>query len=247
MIRSSVRFSLAALVAILSFGPSPAPAQQGSTLRGRVIDAETGDPISYATAQVKDGKRAATDSTGRFVITGLPAGTSEVTIQAMGYETKRWKLDLAADQTVERTFSLEFTGEKLPEVVVTARAEKLMPRYVDFERRRERGLGAYLRWDEIKKKNFNTVGEAARSVRGVRMDCVQADFECYVRMARTPNCRPQWWVDGVNVSSFHESTPIRDIYGIEIYRGPGEVPGEFSGSNAGCGVIVLWTKSKPYR
>lgn len=81
----------------------------------------------------------------------------------------------------------------------------------------------------------------------MRMNCVQSEFECYIRMARTPQCSPQWWVDGVNVSSFHESTPIRDIYGIEIYRGPGEVPGEFAGSNAGCGVIVLWTKSKPYR
>jgi hypothetical protein len=49
------------------------------------------------------------------------------------------------------------------------------------------------------------------------------------------------------VGSFHEDTPIRDVYGIEIYRGPSEVPGEFSGSNAMCGVIVMWTKSRPYR
>jgi len=25
------------------------------------------------------------------------------------------------------------------------------------------------------------------------------------------------------------------------------VPAEFTGSNAGCGVVVVWTKSKPYR
>jgi hypothetical protein len=67
-------------------------------------------------------------------------------------------------------------------------------------------------------------------------------------MARAPRqCKPTWWIDGVEVRSFHENTPIRDIYGIEIYRGPGEVPGEFSGSNAACGVIVMWTKSRPFR
>ena len=37
------------------------------------------------------------------------------------------------------------------------------------------------------------------------------------------------------------------LRGIEIYRGPGEVPGDFGGSNAACGVIVMWTKSRPYR
>jgi hypothetical protein len=66
-------------------------------------------------------------------------------------------------------------------------------------------------------------------------------------MARTPNCTPKWYVDGVQVQSFHENTPIRDIYGLELYRGPSELPGEFSGSDGGCGVLVVWTKSKPYR
>jgi len=239
--------TLAWTATLLGTLPAAAAAQAGGALRGRVLDSETGDPIAGATARIKGHEPATADSGGRFLIGNVTAGEAEVTIQALGYETRKWKVDIADGRTMDRTFSLDFTGEKLPEVVVTARAEKLMPRYLDFERRRDRGLGDYLRWDDIKKKNFNTVGEAARSVRGVRMNCVQAEFECYIRMARTPNCRPEWWVDGVNVRSFHESTPIRDIYGIEIYRGPGEVPGEFAGSNAGCGVIVLWTKSKPYR
>jgi len=237
----------AVALATLIAGAGTVAAQTGATISGKVIDAEIGDGIPGALVRVKGMPTATTDSLGQFRIAGLAAGDVEVIIQSLGYQTRKWKVGLSAGQHVTKTFPLEFTGEKLPEVVVTARAEKLVPRYIEFERRRERGLGAYLRWDEIKKKNFNTVGEAARSVRGVRMNCVQAEFECYIRMARTPYCTPQWWVDGVNVSSFHESTPIRDIYGIEIYRGPGEVPGEFAGSNAGCGVIVLWTKSKPYR
>jgi hypothetical protein len=132
-------------------------------------------------------------------------------------------------------------------VAVVARAELLAPRYLDFERRRQRGLGAYLRWDYLAKQGYNTLGDALRVVRGVRISCNQQTFECFAHMTRAPECRPTWWIDGMVVHSFSENTPIRDVYGIEIYRGPGEVPGEFSGSNAMCGVIVIWTKSRPYR
>ena len=79
------------------------------------------------------------------------------------------------------------------------------------------------------------------------MECNQQTFECNAVMVRTPQCHPTWYIDGVEVHSFEESTPIIDIYGIEVYRGAGEIPAEFSGSNAMCGVIVVWTKSKPYR
>ena len=244
--RSGEARSAWALLALLLL-PATALAQGTGALRGRIVDTETGEPVTEATVRIRGLPLVAADSLGRFVVTGIPAGQAQITIQALGYSSNQWKINVTEGQTLERQFGLDFSGESLPDVVVTARATRLVPRYASFEARRERGLGAYLRWDDIKKKNFATVGEAARSIRGVRLNCIQAEFECYLRMARTPHCPPEWWVDGVNVRSFHENTPIRDVYGIEIYRGPGEVPGEFSGSNAGCGVIVIWTKSKPFR
>lgn len=243
-------FPLPALLVGLFLGESVAPASAQDptgTLRGRVVDTETGEPVRDVVIRIKGRPNASGDSLGRFEVTGLPVGTLQLTLQALGYAGDQFRVTIAAGQVTESRFGLDFSGESLPDVVVTARATKLVPRYTDFETRRERGLGAYLRWDDIKKKNFNSIGDAARSVRGVRQVCNQEEFECGLRMARTPNCSPEWWVDGVNVRSFTESTPIRDVYGIEIYRGPGEVPAEFTGSNAGCGVIVIWTKSKPFR
>src|SRR6266699_3761069 len=55
-----------------------------------------------------------------------------------------------------------------PAVVVEARAAALMPRYNDFEQRRQRKMGAYLRWDELKKQGVSSIGDALRTVRGVR-------------------------------------------------------------------------------
>jgi hypothetical protein len=146
---------------------------------------------------------------------------------------------------VDRVLALDFTGARLPAVVVEARAEKLERRYVAFEQRRHLKMGAFLRWDELTA--FSSVGDALRTVRGVRMQCNQQTFECFAYMSRTPQCLPVWFIDGQEVHSFHESTSIRDVYGIEVYRGAGEIPAEFTGSNAGCGVIVVWTKSRPFR
>jgi hypothetical protein len=236
---------LATAVAI-SIGVESVAAQ--ATLRGRVVDSEVGQPLADAVVRIRDGPpQLITDSLGRFQAPQLPAGDVEVMIQLVGYAPGMFKVNLPPSGTLERDFALDFTGHRLSEQVVRARAEKLTPRYIEFERRRQRKLGAYFRWDELEKHGYSSVGDALRTVRGIKIKCNQETFECLAFMARTPQCQPTWWIDGVEVRSFHENTPIRDVYGIEVYRGPGEVPGEYSGSNAACGVIVIWTKSRPFR
>ena len=237
-----------AVLAVLAVAMVPDTSVAQATLRGRVIDSEMGHPLVGATVRIRGGPPpVTTDSLGRFEARELAAGNAEVTIQLFGYAQGVFTLYLPPSGGVSQDFALDFTGANLPEEVVRARVDRLMPRYVDFEQRRQRGLGAYLRWDDLVKKGSSSVGDALRTVRGVRIQCNQQTFECFAVMTRTPQCQPTWWIDGVEVRSFHENTPIRDIYGIEIYRGVGEVPGQFAGSNAACGVIVMWTKSRPYR
>jgi hypothetical protein len=239
------RIGVAALVGLAAaYGSAPA---QGA-VRGRVIDSEMGQALPGATVLVgKDTTAVRTDSLGLFRVSNLPRGMIDIRIRQLGYEEGIFRVFIPDSGTVHHEFSLDFNGYMLPEVVVQARAEVLQPRYVDFERRRGRKLGAFFRWDDIKKQGYRSVGDALRTVRGVRIHCDQSRFECHAVMSRTPNCQPSWYIDGVQVHSFNESTPIRDVYGIEVYRGSGEIPGEYSGSNAGCGVIVMWTKSRPYR
>jgi hypothetical protein len=50
-------------------GPSP-------LVTGTVLDARTGKPVSGATVRAPDGQEATTDAQGRFVLRGLPLGTS---------------------------------------------------------------------------------------------------------------------------------------------------------------------------
>lgn len=238
----------AAAAVLIAALVSPSWAAAQVVLRGQVLDSETGNPLSGASVRIgNDTASFKTDSAGLFLITGLRGGTTDIRIQLIGYEEGVFRMRLPDAGVVEHAFSIDFNGFMLPEVVVLARAEILQPRYIDFERRRQRKLGAFVRWDDIKKAGYNTIGDALRMVRGVRIQCDQSAFECYAVMTRTPNCHPTWYIDGIQVNSFQENTPIRDIYGLEVYRGTGEIPAEFGGSTAGCGVIVVWTKSRPYR
>jgi Carboxypeptidase regulatory-like domain len=237
-----------ALLGAVATTIAPARGLAQATLRGRVIDSEMGTPLAGATVRVgNSGPVVKTDSGGVFVAQNVTPGVIPIEIRQIGFEPGTFDIRIPGSGLVQGVFPLDFNGYMLPAVVVEARAAALMPRYNDFEQRRQRKMGAYLRWDELKKQGVSSVGDALRTVRGVRMDCDQQKFECYAHMARTPQCEPTWYVDGVEVHSFHENTPINDVYGIEVYRGAGEVPAEFAGSNAACGVIVVWTKSKPYR
>lgn len=243
------RIAIAALVGIpLAMAVVPQTGAAQATVRGRVVDSETGSPLVGANISLKRGPTLlTTDSSGKFLTKDFPAGDVQVTVQMLGYAGAEFRIRVPDSGEVEKVFSLDFTGQRLPTIAVSARAEQLMGRYADFERRRQRGSGAFFRWDELNKEAFGSVGDALRTVRGVRIRCNQQTYECFAFMTRSPNCQPVWYMDGMEVRSFHENTPIRDVYGIEIYRGPGEIPGEFSGSNAACGAIVMWTKSRPYR
>ncbi len=236
------------LPGVLALTVVPKSGLAQATLRGRVVDSETGRMVSGAKVTIRGNSASiTTDSLGQFEATELPAGDAQIRIQRLGYAPGDFKIRVPPSGDMDRVFSLDFTGQLLPTVEVQAYAERLMPRYSDFEQRRQRGLGAFFRWDELNKEAFGSVGDALRTVRGVRIRCNQQTFECFAGMVRAPNCPPTWFIDGQEVKSFHENTPIRDVYGIEVYRGPGEIPAEFGGSDAACGVIVMWTKSRPYR
>jgi hypothetical protein len=243
--RAVSRWSLA--IGLIAGLTSPAAAQ--GTIRGRVVDSETGTPIAEATVNFRNGAMTlTTDSAGRFEARNLAGGDARVLIQKLGFLPGDYRIRVPESGETDKVFSLDFTGQKMAPIAIQARAELVMARYTDFEARRQRGIGTFLRWDQLTNEKFGSVGDALRSVRGVRIQCKQQETgECFAVMARSQNCRPVWIIDGTEASHFNENTPIRDVYGIEVYRGAGEVPGEYAGSNAACGVIIMWTKSRPYR
>ncbi len=56
-------------------------------------------------------------------------------------------------------------------------------------------------------------------------------------------CPPAVYIDGALLGDADIDFRLAPEYvaGIEVYKGPAEVPQEFSGAGLACGVIVIWT------
>lgn len=231
--------------------PSRIGAQERTaSVRGRVLDRATSVGLRQAEISIPAVARLVrTDSDGLFTLNGLSSGSVDISVRALGFRAVQVLVDLKPGEVIERTIALDSTGtarkvQELPAVAVQD-AAPLSYRLADFERRRRTGRGHYLTDGEIRASGANTLQGAVRGIRGVEFDC-RADAVCRIHMARAPNnCDPDYVVDSRVDNMFGPTTPIRDIVGLEIYSGPSDVPGEFAGRNAGCGVIVIWTRFGP--
>ena len=232
----------------------PVLAQKASArVTGTVIDHSSGAVIANADVlQLGVGRRVVTDSAGHFLLADLSPGIVRLMVRGSGFPTKVVALALVNGESMSRTIELDSTAagrataQRLPaEEVVAPRPPA--PRYADFERRRATGRGQYLGREELERGGFSTLQDAMQGLRGVNVECGGGNG-CAIRMARAPmRCNPEYIVDERTDNMFGPNTPIRDLEGIEVYTGPSEVPGEFAGRNAGCGVIVIWTRAGPAR
>lgn len=223
----------------------PAGADSSAVI-GRLIDGHTREPIHGAQVEVADAARATTtDSSGDFTLTGLVPGARMIAIRAVGYTPATWQVTLKPRQVLRHTFEMEPLAVQLPEVVVKGKTPLAERRFADFERRRHKGMGYFITQEQIERSGASELIDVLAQVRGVQQVCLTND--CVAKMVRSPpGCYPQYYLDGNESSTyFARHTPPHDIKGVEIYRGSSETPGEFQGSNSGCGVIAIWTKSSP--
>ena len=220
-------------------------------LRGRVIDRSSASGLPYAEiVLVGQGRLVRSDSAGNFSLAALPSGSVQLLVRAIGFTPTQLFVDVKDGDDLTQTITLDSSSaaraQALPAMAITEAASGNY-RLADFERRRRTGRGHYLTDDEIRSSGANNLQGAVRGFRGVGFEC-RADGVCRIHMARAPNnCDPQYVVDSRVDNMFGPLTPIRDIVGLEVYTGPSDVPGEFAGRDAGCGVIVIWTRSAPPR
>jgi hypothetical protein len=235
--------------------PLAAQAQRGSAMMfGVVVNRATQAPITDAViTHTTDGRVVKSDSLGYYRFQNLTAGILRFAVRAPGFHAATFVFAFANGEHMERDIELDSTSvvqagrpaQPLPEVAVEAPAS-MGPRFRDFERRKATGRGHYLTRAQIEQKGASNLSDALRDLRGVTLDC--AGTTCAVRMVRAPTrCPPQYVVDERVDNMFGPTVAIRDIEAVEVYTGPSDVPGEFAGANAGCGVVVIWTRSGPPR
>ena len=94
------------------------------SVRGRVTDAKTGQPVSNATVLIEQTRFGArTDEDGRYRITGVPAGTYTVTARRLGYQRAAQSVTTSGGEVV-LDFTLAVLPTTLDEIVVTVTGEQ---------------------------------------------------------------------------------------------------------------------------
>ncbi len=116
------------VVAIAQTRPAtPAPAAAGATT-GRIAGKATEkgkDPVSYANVVVLGTKQGTqTDENGAFIIAGVPVGTYQVKLQAIGYDPVIQTVQVNAGQTAVVNFSVGQTKVVKDLETIEVRAEK---------------------------------------------------------------------------------------------------------------------------
>ncbi len=229
-------------------GGAPAAQAQGATasIRGQIVEQGTGKPVFGARVSlIGTTKAASTDSAGRFTFDGLSSGLYVVQVSDIGYTKGIFQLDLGDGEAMSRVFELEPRVYGLEPLTVEARRRLQGRRYEEFKQRMARGMGTFITKEQIERRNPSNLMDMLRTVRGVRAEC--AGSSCILRFSGQPtSCEPRYVLDGLPSDSYiAQSLEPRDVEGIELYRGAAEMPAEFGGIQAACGVIAIWTKSGP--
>jgi hypothetical protein len=231
----------------------PDSVRRAARFFGTIVDVATQQPIVGARiASTSFSAVVVTDSSGRFDVPAVPPGLVRFHVTATGFPRASFTLAFAAGEEMERTLELDSASvpaepgaRPLPQMTIEAAPEE--PVWLrDFERRRATGRGQYLTREMIESRGGARLSDVVQTMRGVTLDCGGGGGVCRIRMTRAPmQCYPEYFVDGLLNNSWGPLVPIRDMQALEIYSGPSDTPGEFSGRNSGCGTIVIWTRAGP--
>jgi len=243
--------TIAAILFAGILGSAGVGAQDTGALRGRVVDAETGDAVEDATVVLEGAERSAlTDSTGAFGMGNVPAGGYSLRVVHLAYGEFRQQVRIEQGQDLGLRIRLSQTAIELEPMVVEAVSEE------EFQAR-SRGTRRNVITREDVARLQDTGGHLghilARRIPGIRLRTDQSrsgepiciEFRSPVSLQDPLSCKPPIvFVDGARMFSagFVLTTlPTEHIERIEVIP-PGEA-GVAYGADSRYGVLVIETRT----
>jgi Carboxypeptidase regulatory-like domain/TonB-dependent Receptor Plug Domain len=249
---SLVAALVAALVTLRATAVSAQPAQTGA-IAGIVRDSAGRrlNQVAIAVVEVSGsapaGQRAASDDSGSYRIGAIAVGAIKLFARRVGYAPETVSVVVVAGELAHADFVMAAAAHELPEAVVVA--DPTRGKMGPFNRRKARGVGAFITRADIEKRRSGSISELLRYLPGVGVTQKMAGEPQPVHMQRSVNssmqatCVVQLYVDGHpypngNVDDFAPNL----IEGVEVYRSASEIPADFRTRDATCGLIALWTR-----
>lgn len=242
---------LALIVGFSTLLSAPLAAQ--AVMSGIVREDSTARPLEGVEVLINGTPhRALTNADGRYRLDDLSAGIYQVIFRAVGHVPVRMDVLLTDGESTRANATLVRSDVVLDPIVVTGEAlgdVGLADR--GFEERRRMGLGRFIDPAELRESEHLRVADILRR-HGVTVMPVQKQGKV-VYLAYHPtrrnasgqlNCPMVTYLDGVLVviEDLRTDVDISSLAAIEVYRGGAQLPAQFSGAQAQCGVVVLWTR-----
>lgn len=237
------------LILGLALAPVAGQAAAQATLAGRVIDDQSGRPMPGVEVLL-DGRelRATTDSAGQYLISGLPAGRRPLVFRLVGYRPVRTSALLIRGDTTRLEIRMTAEGVELDSIVVTEKPVISMG-LDGFAERKSRGFGIFFDSTELRRRDQLTSADLLGRFASI---VIQRQPGGHYAVNTRSNCAMAVRLDGALIGGggFLEPPDLRSfgvhsLAAIEVYRSPAEVPLEYGGRNATCGLILLWTRRGP--
>ena len=181
------------------------------TVRGRVLDAATGQPVAGATVTASEagGRRAGRATAGpdgAFTIELRRAGSHRLSAERIGYQAAASApFDVQPRETVDVELRLSTSEVALEPLRVTARAEPPRIRRLQmagfYDRERE-GHGAFVRREDIEKVPTERMTDVLRRVPGVNLLNTRYGKAVIIMRAGGAfmgDCQPRVLLDGMEV------------------------------------------------
>jgi hypothetical protein len=254
-----VRCEVAALLLALVASGAGAQARVG-TLSGFVRDADKRPIADVEVALRPSGKRARTDSTGRYEITGLGPGSYVAMARRPGWRPEQWEVSMTRDVGALADFTVA-TRDRDP---IHPDSNKKCEGFslAGFECRKTvvgGGRGSnppamFYDFPDIDSQNRVMTADLFRDIPGFRVMIAEGGGRI-VEPSRGSSCI-YFFTDGKPATEANPVPPqARDVYAMEIYRTPDHVPvhdlrelrrGSNVGTLGNCRVVLVWTMwSKP--
>ncbi len=240
-----------------------APSAGAQTVRGRVIDSVSGDPITLAyVGLLTEGQNlavAALASTdGRFTLRAPIGGSYFLYVARTGYRSlMEGVFELGDDGVFEMQVGLKPVPIAIEPLLVVAERDKTLLERVGFYERAALGSGHYLIREQIERTAIDKVTDAFRNIPRLQVVATRpllgsgAMQNPELRVQRgSGSCSPTLYLDGAIVAFGGRSGPaVRpddylvpgDIEAIELYLGASQVPVQFNAIDD-CGVVLIWTR-----
>ena len=236
--------SLRSLSIAAAFAACLAQGVYAQSVRGIVTSDDSAAVADAEVSLTRDGVVVAmsrSSASGRFAFDGIDSGSYHLSARRLGYRpatiTIRVNRGTPPDSVriVMAVLPTELTQ------IVYDRSETRLRDY--YQRRAKGGLARFIDRAEIVKRNPVHLSDMFRRIPGASVRAARG----FGNIVRIRGCQPTVWMDGKRMRyvELDEVTDPDAVAGVEVYSSPAGVPIEFTDPiSNGCGVILVWTRSK---